>query len=84
MKFREHRGTLAESMTTEVELQDRPALVEHLAQMLKPWGWDELPDSHVTLVEYYPDSRIGWHQQSLVIVKRYGIAGMIDAVEPLL
>jgi hypothetical protein len=36
MRFREHRGGLAESMATVVELKDGAALYEYLRKILDP------------------------------------------------
>ena len=38
MHFREHRGSLAASKKTEVELPDKAALVAHIRTILEPFG----------------------------------------------
>lgn len=60
MKFREHRGTLDDSMMTCKEVKDFVALVKHLE---KVWGeWSMPIEPSAIKVEYYCyDSRIGWN-----------------------
>lgn len=38
MRFREHRGSLADSKKTEIELPDKAALVAHIRTLLEPFG----------------------------------------------
>ena len=52
IKFREHRGTLAESLTTQVELETHADLIIHLQKLwpnmsiseesieIRPWAFD--------------------------------------------
>ena len=42
MKFREHRGSLADSLKTGVELPDRAALLEHVRKLFT--GWPTAPE----------------------------------------
>ena len=60
MKFREHRGLLAESMETVVDLEGFDALVAYLAEKFKPWGVEVTPE--LVKAEKYGgfDTRIGW------------------------
>lgn len=79
MKFREHRGGLAESMATVVELPDRAALLEHCRTLLACWPiappvTDEALQvgGHVIF-----DARTGWHTH-IVLLKGLGVLGFTD------
>lgn len=58
-KFREHRGSLDESMKTVVELPDRAALLAHINTFLEPWG-EKVEDSQLQVTKHCYDSRIEW------------------------
>lgn len=77
MKFREHRGGLNESMMTLVELPDRPALVAHVEKLLRPYYFQEV-DSRLRVDPYGRDTRIGWENLHIVILKGYGVVGFTD------
>jgi len=78
MKFRQHRGSLADSMATVVELRDRAALAEYCRELLRPYAF-EFPDEALKIVPYSSDARIGWDPQSLVTIEGYGVMGMTDS-----
>jgi hypothetical protein len=59
MKYRPHRGSLADAMAAVVELPDRAALIAHLAAELRPWGY-MVEDADVRVEPYGFDARIGW------------------------
>jgi hypothetical protein len=74
MKFREHRGSLDDSLLTVVELKDRFALLEHLTSILhRP-----VTEKDVAIVPYTFDSRIGW-QTYIVTLPGYGVIGFTDS-----
>lgn len=77
IRFREHRGGLAESMATLVELEDRDALVAYVQKLLRPFT-DVRPEQ----VEVKPysgaDPRIGWARTLVVTVEGYGVIGFAD------
>jgi hypothetical protein len=79
MKFREHRGGLAESMETLVELPDRAALVAYCKKLLTDWQFD-VKDNDVVVEQYTPngDKRIGWDQLYIVSITGYGVMGFTD------
>jgi hypothetical protein len=80
MKFREHRGGLAESMATLVDLPDRAALVEHCRKLLHPFRFQF--DAATLEVRPYcigrGDDRIGWKEVHVVTIKGYGVIGFTD------
>lgn len=65
MKFRQHRGTLAESMETVVELADRAALDAYLVKQLKPW-MDVTPE-RIEAKPYTHDRRIDWDTWAVLV-----------------
>lgn len=75
MKFREHRGSLKESMSTVVTLTDRKQLAQYVGSLiwntsLEPWD--------LTITFQGEDRRIGW-QSHMVSVARYGVVGYTDS-----
>lgn len=79
MKFREHRGSLADSITTEVLLADRKALVEHV-ENLHLCFIHNYDFSMLTVKSYHmqPDARIGWDKTYIVSLPGYGPIGYTD------
>lgn len=78
MKFREHRGDLAESMETVVELPDHAALLEHIRKLAEPWP--TFPSVTAETVHIEPcgrDERIGWNTH-IVTLDGYGVLGFTD------
>jgi hypothetical protein len=78
MKFREHRGGLAESMATVVELNSKQEFVDHVSKLVR----GIVPEGTVSFSQYSFDSRIGWDTY-LVSLDKYGVIGMIDGPPPL-
>ena len=77
IKFREHRGTLDDSMKTVIELRDRPQLIRHLRNLL-PTSI-EVTEATVTIKFYSGfDSRIEWRETYMVQIRNFGVAGFID------
>lgn len=66
MKFRPHRAQLDESMAEVVVLPDHAALVAHLANDLKRWGY-QLNETDVRVEPYVYDDRIGWDTHIVTI-----------------
>lgn len=77
MKFREHRGQLAESMKTLIELPDKRALINHARLALEPYGFD-VTEIVVHLYLDKPDERIGWDKTWLITIPGYGVFGFTD------
>jgi hypothetical protein len=85
MKYRDHRGSLADSMKTLVELPaTRKALIAHLAttwpfsQSLSGLDAKRLED--VTVERYFEDGddRIGWKEVWIVVLSDFGVLGFTD------
>lgn len=77
MKFRQHRGSLADSMDTLTLLPDRAALIVHCRWLLAPFNVS-FRDDQLSIVAYSADPRIGWDPQSVVLIDGYGLIGMTD------
>jgi hypothetical protein len=73
MLFREHRGSLADSMATQVELpDDLDALIAHMRKLAEPWPTMPPISRDTVRVER-------WHDDtSLVLLDHYGVFGYID------
>jgi hypothetical protein len=84
MKFREHKGNLAESMETLVEFQDKQALVAHLRYLLRPFNFHVASkDVAARLYSTSGDKRIGWEKVYVVTIHGYGVIGFCnEAIEP--
>jgi hypothetical protein len=78
MKFREHRGTLAESMETTVEVASLDELLAHLAPIVAPIA---LTAERIAIAPYAIDPRIGWDTY-LVFITGYGVAGFLNGPLP--
>jgi len=79
MKFRFHRGSLADSIKTLVELKGRDDLVKHCQSLL---GQDFVFEPSALKVEPYGsggDERIGWEHVFVVTIEGYGVIGFTDA-----
>jgi hypothetical protein len=80
MLYRDHRGGLAESMETMVELPStREALIAHLA---KTWPFNRGVAERlasVTVKRYHgADDRIGWKEVWIVVLPDFGVLGFTD------
>lgn len=80
MKFREHRGTLDESMQTVVEIPaTREALEAQIRDIYKEWPRDQLPkELDIKVVKSVFDGRIGWDTYMVVVVG-VGTVGFTDS-----
>lgn len=77
MRFREHRGSLEDSLKTTVELKDGRALLEYATGKLGPF-----PPKSLRVKHYCFDERVGWDTH-IVMIKGYGVFGFTDGpVEP--
>ena len=70
--FREHRGSLEESLDTLIRVDTREELIEHIAKILKPYRL--VKAEQVEFKNYGFDPRIEW-QTLLVSVRDYGPVG---------
>jgi hypothetical protein len=80
MKYRQHRGSLADSMATVVEVEGRAGLIAQLRKELAPWAtMDEFPDKAVHIDLYFgDDDRIGWKNVGIVTLDGYGVIGFVE------
>lgn len=76
MKFREHRGTLDDSMATVVDLPDREALIAHCWTLLGPFK-HLFKEADLKVKPYCMDQRIGWNTH-IVTLANYGVLGFTD------
>jgi hypothetical protein len=80
MKFREHRGSLAESMKTVVELNTKEDFCKHLNMVVRKFiGHNEFT---LSFKEYSFDTRINWDTW-LVVIDGDGVIGMLDGHPPI-
>lgn len=79
MKFREHRGSLAASMRTIVELNTKEEFTAHIRKVVKPF----VGDGKFTLrfKPYGYDERIGW-DTVLIVLEGHCPIGMADGPPP--
>lgn len=73
-KFREHRGSLDDSMKTVVPCFTYDGLLKYVRGMLYQW-YVEVPSLQVE--HYHYDERIGWDNW-IVTLKGYGVVGFTD------
>lgn len=79
VKFREHRGSLVESMNTVVEIVDLDALLKHLHKLAEPWPtFPAITRETVELSLYARDERNGWYDTYIVVLKGYGVLGFTN------
>lgn len=85
MRFRQHRGGLSDSLETVVHIDNRAALLEHLAALLAPFYFDKERIDKGLKIEPYGgiDARIGWNTY-IVTLERYGVLGFTDGPCPQL
>lgn len=81
MKYRDHRGSLGDSMETLVEIDPtREALLAHL-KTTWPFNNPRYPPLEGVTVERYHtggDSRIGWSEVWIVFLPGFGVLGFTD------
>ena len=80
MKFREHKGHLADSMKTVVDVADRRALVALLQSLLQPYDFT-FSDEDLKVEPYEFDDRVNWDTH-IVTIEGYGVAGFTDGPSP--
>lgn len=78
IKFREHRGGLAESLDTTVTIEDRQDLIKHIQLLVKPWDIEVVPQS--IHVQYYGNEQraAGWNNMHIVTIDGHGVIGFTD------
>jgi hypothetical protein len=86
MKFREHRGSLADSMATVVEVDGERGLLMHIMHLLERYYPARTYEDyqrvfHVTVKPYGYDERIKWDAH-MVYLEGYGPIGFTDGPLP--
>lgn len=76
MKFRFHRGSLAESMATAREFSTSSDLVEFVLRHAQENGVPCVA-ADVSTEPQSHDKRVGWNSH-LLLVKGWGVVGMTD------
>lgn len=79
MKFREHRGGLAESMATVVELNTKEEFVAHMRKQAERFGVKG--EFTLRFEDGSYDERIGWNTVT-VVLEGTGVLGMLDGPPP--
>lgn len=81
MRYRPHKGSLADSMALVVEITGgRYGLITHLRKELSPWPTlDHFHFDAVHVTPYYgDDDRIGWKDVHIVTLDGYGVLGFCE------
>jgi hypothetical protein len=84
MKFRAHRGGLAESMATVIEVQTRAELEKYIVDTSAPFERQLrslIAENGLYVRPYGYDERIGWDTH-IVILQGYGVLGFTDGDLP--
>jgi hypothetical protein len=78
-QFREHRGSLAESIQTKVILNNRDELIAHCTSILSEFQEKLTPEQlEVKLYDSNYDSRIAWDTTYSVTIAGKGVIGFTD------
>lgn len=74
IKYRPHRGTLADAMSEEREFNTLDEMYEHIANVWNSWSIVELFTKEDLIVsdDFGKDSRIDWKETRYVCTKRMG------------
>lgn len=76
MLFRYHRGGLAESLETTINIKDKQELYKILQDELKRWNFFfNIED--IECIDYGYDNRCNW-QTYLISIKNFGVVGMTN------
>lgn len=75
IRYRDHRGGLAESMATERQFENGEEVKAHIRRELYPW---EVDTSVIDAAFYAVDKRIDWKESWIITIPGYGIAGWVD------
>lgn len=84
VQFREHRGQLAESLTTVVKVKSKVQLAAHIRRYLSGYPSFRLDVSELIVELYvdFKDERCGWKKTYVVYrnsgVLGYGVFGFTD------
>lgn len=79
MRYRPHKGSIAESVALTVEVEGWPGLIRQLRSELWPYRRDDFTDDKVHVSPYCGDhSRIGWRDVHIVTIDGYGVMGFCE------
>ena len=81
IRYRPHRGSLADSMALTVDIPaTREALVACIREELGPWPTiSHFDEQHLHITPYYgDDDRIGWKDVHIVTLDGYGVLGFCE------
>lgn len=81
MLYRDHKGSLADSMQTVIEVNSKQDIIDHLNSWWNKLGYN----IYSVIIEYYCyDDRIGWDtyivRQQLEGETNYTVAGFTDGL----
>lgn len=77
MLFREHRGSLEDSMTTVIELKDRKDLIAHCDRIFPDCR--PIQSDHLQFTACGSDERIGWNETYIVTLRGWGVLGFTNS-----
>ena len=78
MKFRPHRGSLADAMVECVDVEGRTGLIEHLKKTAPSSGPKFDADRFAAKPYGGDDDRIGWKNVHIVTVPDWGVVGFCE------
>jgi hypothetical protein len=79
MRYRPHRGGLADAMAEAVEVGDWDGLLLHLRRTHPEFGPPFDPNGVFLSEDGHDDARIGWTDVHYVMHEEWGILGMCEA-----
>ena len=80
MRFREHRGSLNESLKTVVTLKNRAALVRYCQRLLRSFCFQFAASAlHISKYDLCHDKRADWNRTYIVTIDGYGVMGFTDS-----
>lgn len=75
-KFRDHKGSLSESMKTVQEFKSKQDLIDYARNELSKFSV-EFEDCLLRIRNYGYDKRTGWNTH-IVVIEGYGVFGFTD------
>ena len=84
MRYRPHRGGLAESVSGTVEVDGVAGLIGYLRESWRDWPQVSFEDEAVRIEPYGgDDDRIGWKNVHIVTIDGYGVQGFCEITDPV-
>ncbi len=79
MRYRPHRGGLAESVAETIDVDGLGGLIAHLRQYWRDWPTVQFGDDQVKVAPYGgDDGRIGWKNVHIVTIDGHGVQGFCE------